>query len=465
VAAANGFGADGWRMRFYPGALYASPAPTNYFGQSYGSRYYAYTYDPQDNLLQRHAQGGGAVLDTLAYDAFGGVTADLAGQSADTTTGHGPGPARYKDPASPHAGFGGQFGYYLDPETGLDLLTNRYYDGGMGRFLTRDPIGYKGGVNLYGFAGNNPVNEQDPSGLQSPSLGDSMDGTGGITPVFKPKPAKKPSWWELFVGFFSGAVAASAEYPDPGAVPYETYHADGSTTGAGVEGVERAGKEPHPPYVYRGLAENEDVSRGLSARAPGAIAEPKSHVMGLKKSPFISTTKDMVVAMGKYGKHGAVRVDLSKVPSEVIDISKGIDRWGRPYTWPRKDKEVLVRGIFPLRLSCASSKMQKAITIVNGWALKQGDMVLGRLLNPVLNQPWFNCEFEPTPEFSRVKPLFDKEITLLNSGLVTPENEAEWEKAVDEIDALRLALHALGSGSVIQDFLLHIQDKEAWFRY
>jgi hypothetical protein len=50
-------------------------------------------------------------------------------------------------------------------ETGLSLLTNRYYDGGTGRFLTRDPIGYKGGLNLYGFTGNNPVNGSDPSGL------------------------------------------------------------------------------------------------------------------------------------------------------------------------------------------------------------------------------------------------------------------------------------------------------------
>ncbi len=37
----------------------------------------------------------------------------------------------------------------------------------MGRFVTRDPIGYKGGINLYGFCGNNPVNDSDPSGYQA----------------------------------------------------------------------------------------------------------------------------------------------------------------------------------------------------------------------------------------------------------------------------------------------------------
>ncbi len=49
----------------------------------------------------------------------------------------------------PYGGFGGQWGYYKDAETGLSLLGLRYYDAGTGRFLTRDPIGYGGGANLY----------------------------------------------------------------------------------------------------------------------------------------------------------------------------------------------------------------------------------------------------------------------------------------------------------------------------
>ena len=42
----------------------------------------------------------------------------------------------------------------------------RYYDPSVGRFLTRDPIGYEGGINLYTFCGNNPVNHIDPGGTE-----------------------------------------------------------------------------------------------------------------------------------------------------------------------------------------------------------------------------------------------------------------------------------------------------------
>ncbi len=97
------------------------------------------------------------VTASTAYDAFGGFhghTADGAGHD-----GAGNSAAVYEP-----AGFGGQFGYYHD-YAGRYLLGHRYYDSFTGRFVTRDPIGYKGGINLYGFTGNNPVNESDPDGL------------------------------------------------------------------------------------------------------------------------------------------------------------------------------------------------------------------------------------------------------------------------------------------------------------
>ena len=40
----------------------------------------------------------------------------------------------------------------------------RWYDSGIGRWLSKDPIGLEGGLNLYVFCGNDPVNFVDPNG-------------------------------------------------------------------------------------------------------------------------------------------------------------------------------------------------------------------------------------------------------------------------------------------------------------
>jgi hypothetical protein len=45
------------------------------------------------------------------------------------------------------------------------LTRYRAYDASTGRWLSRDPIQEKGGINLYGYAGDNPVDFEDPSGL------------------------------------------------------------------------------------------------------------------------------------------------------------------------------------------------------------------------------------------------------------------------------------------------------------
>jgi RHS repeat-associated protein len=52
--------------------------------------------------------------------------------------------------------------------TGQLYRRNRYYDPASGRFTQEDPIGLAGGLNLYGFAGGDPVNYSDPFGLCPP---------------------------------------------------------------------------------------------------------------------------------------------------------------------------------------------------------------------------------------------------------------------------------------------------------
>jgi len=54
---------------------------------------------------------------------------------------------------------------YYDQETGWHYNYYRYYDPKTGRYLTPDPIGHAGGINLYSYVLNNPVNLFDFFGL------------------------------------------------------------------------------------------------------------------------------------------------------------------------------------------------------------------------------------------------------------------------------------------------------------
>ncbi|OPY67215.1 MAG: putative deoxyribonuclease RhsC [Syntrophorhabdus sp. PtaU1.Bin002] len=86
----------------------------------------------------------GAVAWKAAYGAFGAVNITVAGVENNLR-------------------FPGQ---YYDTETGLHYNWNRYYDPKTGRYITADPIGLEGGINLYPYVGGSPVNYIDPLGLQ-----------------------------------------------------------------------------------------------------------------------------------------------------------------------------------------------------------------------------------------------------------------------------------------------------------
>ena len=85
------------------------------------------------------------VTDTYAYEAFGNKV---------NTTGTTVNPYKYV----------GRSRYYADDESDLMLLTFRYYDANLGRFITRDPASV--GPNLYVYVNNNPLKYVDPNGLR-----------------------------------------------------------------------------------------------------------------------------------------------------------------------------------------------------------------------------------------------------------------------------------------------------------
>jgi RHS repeat-associated protein len=84
----------------------------------------------------------GAVVEEIDYDEFGVV-------SNDTSPGLMP--------------FGFAGGLY-DKDTGLVRFGARDYDAVVGRWTSKDPIRFDGGMNLYLYVGNDPVNRRDPRG-------------------------------------------------------------------------------------------------------------------------------------------------------------------------------------------------------------------------------------------------------------------------------------------------------------
>ena len=74
-------------------------------------------------------------------------------------------------------------GQYFDQETGLHYNYHRYYDPRTGRYMTPDPVGLQGGLNLFAYVGNNPTGYVDPSGLQS-----VVTDIANRTTTFDPRP-------------------------------------------------------------------------------------------------------------------------------------------------------------------------------------------------------------------------------------------------------------------------------------
>jgi RHS repeat-associated protein len=122
------------------------------------------TYDGNGNVSE-YLNSSGTVVAHYEYNPFGRTTVATGPKANDFA---------HRFSTKP-----------LDSATGLYYYTYRYYDPLTGRWPSRDPIGEEGGVNMYGFVGNDGVNAWDVLGLIGPYYSPNW----GIPPSnSKPRP-------------------------------------------------------------------------------------------------------------------------------------------------------------------------------------------------------------------------------------------------------------------------------------
>jgi RHS repeat-associated protein len=114
----------------------------------------------------------GAVVEEIDYDEFGHITNDTA-------------------PGTIPFGFAG--GLY-DKDTGLVRFGARDYDASVGRWTAKDPIRFGGGMNLYGYVLNDPVDQIDPQGEEPNAIAAACAAQGA------PCPAYHAHFWKAAVG-------------------------------------------------------------------------------------------------------------------------------------------------------------------------------------------------------------------------------------------------------------------------
>ena len=240
------------------GGLLARSVP----GSTSTSHYY-YHYDGRGNVVQL-TDAAQSTVATYSYDAFGNGSGSASGAQSGQ-------PYRFSTKEY-HA------------QTGLYDFGYRFYWPGMGRWINRDPIKEKGGLNLYGFVYNSPTNLIDPDGRIVPLLliaaGAVVGGAVGGS-VYHVASENRSGWG------YAGAVAGGAIAGGVGVVAAPIASALGLGSGVVGTAIVNAGAGVAAAAATAALDPCQDftpgyaISSGAFGAAGGAIGNRLSPTIGM----------------------------------------------------------------------------------------------------------------------------------------------------------------------------------------
>ncbi|MEW6401338.1 MAG: RHS repeat-associated core domain-containing protein [Chloroflexota bacterium] len=136
---------NNWKAMYLRGTVIDEIVNAYYFGTDGKWVNYTFHHDALQSVLGLSGHEG-SVLQTISYGPFGEKIA---------TTGNANNNGLHYT------------GREEDPDTGLYNYRARLYDPTIGRFITEDPKGFEAGVNFYAYVNNNPINANDPDGLET----------------------------------------------------------------------------------------------------------------------------------------------------------------------------------------------------------------------------------------------------------------------------------------------------------
>lgn len=272
---------------------------------------YLPTYDGNGNVATLLNGDTGFIAATYEYSPFG---EPLRAVASDSTVADQP--FRFSTK-------------FLDIETGLVYYGRRYYDPRLGRWITRDPKEELGGVNLYGFVGNNAINKWDYLGMcegaEDPTgddgyVGDGDGGDGGIEQWLDEQAEANRREFERWADEKDAEAerkekanaAGSSQTPDAtknGTPETETLKADAGRNETGVRTTTGDTKADEKVDGTRGRANEDDRLKKPTPTTPppeptpspvgGLFPDNGQPHLGIPKNsgalpPFTSPPKDLI---------------------------------------------------------------------------------------------------------------------------------------------------------------------------